>query len=410
MNIKLVVILIMVAMQLFDFFLKYLNYSNRNAPIPENVKDIFDPETYAKRNAYDMEHVRLGIISGLCTLAVTVAILAFNVHSWLFNFIGEHTSNMYLQVYFMFAVIWLIGLPISTIFDAIGTFKIEAKYGFNKSSVGTFIGDIIKSAIISGVVFGLGLLSLFLFLHGLLGNGVFISFIFVAVVLILAIRLLSPLLIRVFNKLTPLEDGPLKDRITALSEEAKFPIKRVFSVDGSRRTTKANAFFAGMGKSRTIGLYDNLINDFTEDEVIYVLGHEIGHSKLKHMLRRMHLMFAIFVPILALAYFAVNAESVSLAFGFYELNVAFGLYIGMALAMPVIVFLRWPSNAVSRKHEYEADAYGIQFTGAEPGVTAMKKLGKLSYSNLTPHPFVVSMTYSHPPISQRIAAMEGKEG
>ncbi|MCL2405235.1 MAG: M48 family metallopeptidase [Defluviitaleaceae bacterium] len=405
MGIKVAVIIIMVAMQLFDFFLKYLNYTNRNTPLPENVKDIFDPETYAKRSAYEMEHVRLSIVSGLCNLVLIAAILGFNVHSSFFNFMGQHTGNLYLQVYFMFAMTWLIGLPLSAIFDAIKTFKIEAKYGFNKSSVGTFLGDIIKDAIINGII-GLGLMSLFILIHGILGNGVFVAFIFVVAAFIVIFIFIRPVTIRIFNKLTPLEEGPLKERVMALSREADFPVMRVYSVDGSKRTTKANAFFSGLGKSRFIGLYDNLINDYSEDEVIYVLGHEIGHAKKKHIRRRLPLMLLVALPILALAYFVVNTESVSLAFGFYELNVAFGLYIGMALAAPFIMFLQWPFTALSRKHEYEADAYGIQFTGSEPGITAMKKMSRLNYANLTPHPFVVTMTYSHPPISQRIAAME----
>jgi len=409
MNVKTAVILIVVAMQLFDFFLKYLNYRHRHAPLPENVKDVFDPETYAKRNAYEMEHVRHGIISGLVDLGFIAIILAFNVHSSLFNFIAGHTGNMYLQVFFMFAVIWLVGFPIDTIFAAIAVFKIEAKYGFNKSSVGTFIGDIVKSTLLEEVVFGLGILFLFLFLHNLMGNGVFIAFIFVVAVIVVVMFFLSPWLIRVFNKLTPLEDGPLKERVNALSREADFPIKMIFSVDGSRRTTKANAFLTGLGKSRTVGLYDNLINDFTEDEVIFVLGHEIGHAKLKHILRRMPLIILNFLPVLALAFFVVNAEGISLAFGFYELNVAFGLLIGMVLSGPLLLLLQWPSSYLSRKHEYEADAFGIQFTGNEPGISSMKKLHRLSYENLNPHPFVVSMCYSHPPLSQRIGAMEGQD-
>ena len=406
MNIKIAVILIMVAMQLFDFFLKYLNYRNRNTPVPESVRDVYDPETYTKRNAYEMEHVWLSIVSGLFNLALTVAILAFNAHSGFFNFIELHVGSIYLQVYFMFAMVWLIELPFSAIFGAIGTFKIEAKYGFNKSSVGTFLGDMVKETILSDIIISLGLLSLFMLLHGILGNGVFIAFILVVAVVMVIIRFLNPLIVRVFYKLTPLEDGSLKDRVMALSCEADFPIKRVYMVDGSKRTTKANAFFTGLGKSRIIGLYDNLINEFTEDEVIYVLAHEIGHAKKKHMRRTLPLSLFSFLPMLAMAFFVVNAESVSLAFGFYELNVAFGLFIGMALAMPFFVFLRWPSSALSRRHEYEADAYGVQFTGVEPAVSALKKLGRLAFSNLTPHPFVVSMTYSHPPINQRIETLE----
>jgi len=406
MGIKMAVILMLVAMQLFDFFLKYLNYRNRNAPVPESVKDVFDPETYTKRSAYEMEHVRLSIISGLYSLGLIAAILMLNVHSSLFNFIGNHTGNMYLQVYFMFAVIWLIDLPMSAIFGAVKTFKIEAKYGFNKSSVGTFVSDIFKDALIYDVIFNMGLLSLFLLLYNILGNGVFIASIFVLAAMIIIFIFLNPLLVRVFNKLTPLEDGPLKDRVMALSREANFPIRRIFSVDASRRTTKPNAFFTGFGKSRIVGLYDNLISDFTEDEVIFILAHEIGHAKGKHILKNIPLMLLSFLPILLLAYFVVNSEVVSSAFGFYELNAAFGLYIGVMLAMPLFMLLRWPSNVLSRMYEYEADAFGIKLAGAAPGISSMKKAGRLIYANLTPHPFVVRMTYSHPPLSDRIAAME----
>ena len=409
MNIKIAVIVILVAMQLFDFLLKYLNYSNRNAPIPESVKDVFDPETYAKRSAYEMEKVRLSIVSGVVTLGFMVAILGFNVHSGFFAFIEGHTGNMYFQVYYMFAMVWLLGLPISVAFDAISTFKIEAKYGFNKSTVGTFLADIVKDAILNGVVV-LGLLSLFLLLHGLLGNAVFLVFIFVVAAFLVFFIFLSPVLTRIFNKLTPLEEGQLKDRVMALSRDADFPVKRVYVVDGSRRTTKANAFFSGLGKSRFIGLYDNLINDFTEDEVIYVLGHEIGHAKKKHIRRRLPLLLLIAVPVLAMAYFVVNSEAVSLAFGFSQLNVAFGMYIGLTLSMPFFVLLQWPSSMLSRKHEYEADAFGAQYTSPEAGITATKKLARLNYANLTPHPFVVSMMYSHPPTNMRVEALEALAG
>ncbi|MCL2373241.1 MAG: M48 family metallopeptidase [Defluviitaleaceae bacterium] len=405
MNIKTAVILILIAMQLFDFFLKYLNYRNRNAPLPASVKDIYDPETYTKRNAYEMEHMKLSIVSGLVSMVVIVAILAFNVHSSLFTFIGQHTESMYLQVYFMFAVVGLINLPIDATFSAIGTFKIEAKYGFNKSSVGTFFGDTIKDTLVSGLL-TLGLMSLFLLLHGLLGNWVFVAFILVLAVLTVLLIFLSPLIVRLFNKLTPLEDGSLKARVMSLSREADFPVKRVFVVDGSKRTTKANAFLTGFGKSRTVGLYDNLINDFTEEEIIFVLGHEIGHAKKRHLLRRLPLMALNFLPILALAFFVINAESISLAFGFPSLNIAFGLFICLILSSPILILLQWPSNALSRAHEFEADTFGTKFATPEAGVSSMKKLGRLNYANLTPHPFVVRVEYSHPPLCQRIAAME----
>ena len=402
---KILIIAIIIFAALMGFFLKFLNYRNRNAPLPDNVKDVFDEEEYKKSKAYGAESMRFGMFSGLIGAAVSVAILAFNVHSRLFYFIAGHTGNFYLQVIFMFVAVWFITMHVTAILDAIDTFKIEAKYGFNKTTPGTFIFDIIKTGLLTGVIF-LGLLSAFIFLYNAMGNWVFIVFFFVLLAFMVLMIFSSVLQMRLFYKFTPLEEGSLRTRTEELAKTIGFPIKRILVLNASKRSTKSNAFFTGIGKTKTIGLFDTLLENFTEDEILAVLAHEMGHAKEKHLLKRMPLQFLIFAIVLGAAYFIVNADAISLAFGFTGLNIAFGMFATMIIVMPLFMVLGIPASAVSRKCEYEADTYEIKYVGREHAISAIKKLYAKDYGNLTPHPLVVKMTYSHPPLSQRIAAME----
>ncbi|MCL2361148.1 MAG: M48 family metallopeptidase [Defluviitaleaceae bacterium] len=404
---KLIIIGIFLLMELFGFFLEYLNFKNRNAPLPENVKDVFDAETYAKKRAYEMENLRLNIISGICGLGVMLAVLAYNLHNFFFELLN--IESMYLRVYFMFVMVALISLPLSILFGAIKTFKIEARYGFNKSTVGTFIGDIAKSQLIMGVLV-LGLISLFMLLHGALGNWVFLIFFFVLVAVMLFIVFFAHFFSRIFNKFTPIEEGSLKEKIDALAAKTKFPVKRVYSMDASRRSTKLNAYFTGFGRNRTIVLYDTLIETMNEDEVISVLAHEIGHAKKRHVLVSMPMAFGIMALLLLGAFFVVNQVPISTAFGFGELNIAFNIFVLMIFASPVMMLLQIPRCWISRKFEYAADAYEVSHTSKTTAISALKKLYREDYGNLTPHPLVVLIRHSHPTLTQRISAIEAVEG
>jgi len=400
---KAIIICIFLLMELFGFFLEYLNFKNRNAPLPDNVKDVYDDETYAKHKAYEMDNLKLRIISGLCGLAVSLAVLGFNLHSRFFYLLN--IESLYLRVYFMFAMVALISLPLGILFSAITTFKIEAKYGFNKSTVGTFIGDIIKEQLIM-VVLGLGLLSLFMLLHNSLGNMVFLVFFFILVAFALFMAFFAHHFTKIFNKFTLIEKGSLKDKIDALSAKTGFPVKKVFSMDGSKRSTKANAYFIGFGRNRAIVLYDTLIEKFTEDEVISVLAHEIGHAKKRHVLLNMPIRLSLMAVLLLAGYFVVNMEVMSTAFGFTQLNIAFNIFVLFIFVSPFTVLWMIPVNAISRACEYTADRYEVEFAGRDTAVSALKKLYKESYGNLTPHPAVVVLKHSHPTLTQRIAAMD----
>ncbi|MCL2571480.1 MAG: M48 family metallopeptidase [Defluviitaleaceae bacterium] len=398
-----IIIGIFLLMELFGFLLEYLNFKNRNAPLPKNVKDVYDAETYKKHKAYEMDNLKLQIISGISGLGISLAVLGFNLHSFFFYLLG--IEGLYLRVYFMFVMVALISLPLGILFGAIKTFKIEAKYGFNKSTVGTFIADIIKQQVILGIVV-LGLISLFMLLHSAIGNMVFVIFFFVLAAVMLFIAFFMHFFSKLFNKFTPIEEGTLKEKIDALSAKTDFPVKKVFSMNASKRSTKMNAYFAGFGRNRVIVLYDTLIEKMTEDEVISVLAHEIGHAKKRHVLFSMPMSFIQFAILLLAGFFVVNVGDISMAFGFTELNIAFNIFVLMIFASPILTLCQIPFSAVRRKFEYAADAFEVKHAGVDTAVSALKKLYKEDYGNLTPHPFVVLIRHSHPTLTQRISAME----
>jgi len=402
---KLVIILIYAAVTLFDLFLKLLNYRHRNAPIPANVRDVYDEETYKKRMAYDMENLRLDIASRLVTLAVFVVVMAMNWHSAFFYAIEPHIGNVYIQAFLLFALLNIIEIPSDIIFGAIKTFKIEAKYGFNKASVGTFIADFVKDLILIFVLM-LGGLSLFMVLHGWLGNWVFVVFIGVLVLIGLIAALFSRFILRLAYKLTPLEDGALKDRIMKFASEMDFPVKSIFIANASKRSTKVNAGFAGLGKFKTIILFDTLLENYAEDEILSILAHEVGHAKKKHSLRKRPMNIIQDSVMMLVAFFVVNSDGLSYAFGFTELNIAFSIVVLFSVISLINLPLNTVKNIISRKFEYEADDFAVKHVGVEPSVSMMKKGAGDNFANLTPHPLLVAMTYSHPPITDRVANME----
>jgi len=402
---RIIIITIFLVTTAFGFFLKYLTYSRRNAPLPENVKDVFDESTYQKNQAYKMEKLKFSIISGIIGMLISLSILLFNVHNLLFNFISGFSNNIYLTGLFIFIVPLLAVNIIYQIISIYDTFVIEARFGFNKSTVATFIIDFVKMLIISLIIGG-GLLSLFIFLHNLLDDWVFLAFFFVLIAFRFFMAFISPLLIRIIYKLTPLQDSELKEKIENLAKNTGYKLKGIYMVDASKRSTKMNAFASGFGKTKTIGLFDTLLEKMTHDEIIGILAHEIGHAKKRHVLKSIPFNFLTFAIMAAAAFFIVTMPEVSAAFGFSQVNTVFGIYVLFIMLSPVSLILQIPSNAISRKHEYEADAYEKEQAGKDAAVSALKKLYKEDLGNLTPHPFVVMMQHSHPPLSQRVAALD----
>ncbi|MCL2609184.1 MAG: M48 family metallopeptidase, partial [Treponema sp.] len=285
---KALVIAIFLAMTAFRFFLKYLDYSKRNAPLPENVRDVYDEEAYQKNRAYKMEKLGYSIVTGLVGTLVILAYFVFNFHHLLYGFMAMRMENVFFINLFVLFVPILIGTTVSRLLDIYDTFVIEERYGFNKTSAATFVIDFIKMLAIT-LIIACGLFSLFLLLYDKVGQNVFIIFFFVMIAFSLFMSFISPLLIRIMYKFTPLEDGELKTKIRAMTDKTGYKLKGIYMVNGSKRSTKANAFATGFGKTKTIGLSDTLVAKMTDDEIVAVLAHEIGHAKKRHILKRMPL-------------------------------------------------------------------------------------------------------------------------
>jgi len=400
---QILIITIVLATAAFELLLQLLTYSRRNAPLPDNVKDIYDAEEYKKNQAYKMDNLKYIIVAdGIIDTLLTLAIFVLSIHVWLYGFVEGR--NIYAANLFVFLVPIIALFILSAITGIYNTFVIEAKYGFNKMTPITYILDRAKEVIIAAVIYS-GLLSLFIFLHGHFGNMVFVFFAFILLGLILAVMLLYPFFRRIFNKLTPLEEGELKTRIEALATKHNFKLKGIYKVDASKRSTKLNAFAAGFGKTKTIGLFDTLMEKMTDDEIIAVLAHEIGHAKYGHVLKRTPLSMLSIVGILFALYFATQ-PAMSQAFGFEYVNYGFGMFVMIVLTVPLMKLLNIPTRIMSRRNEYQADAFMLEEVGKDVSISMMKKLTKENLGNLTPHPFVVMMEYSHPTSSQRIAAFD----
>lgn len=404
---RIVIIGVFLVSVLFSFFLKYLTYTRMNAPLPDNVKDVYDQEKYEKEQRYKREQLRFSIVDELFGVVFMLVILLLNVHFGLYGWINRFTNNIYLTSLFIVGIPVVAAMVLDTILGIYGTFVIEERYGFNKTTPATYFLDFIKGLLLNGVLLG-GLFSLFLLLYNTIGDWVFFAFFFILLAFQIFILFISPLMIRVFYKLTPLEDGSLKDKIQAMAVKTGYKFKAIYKVDASKRSTKLNAFAAGFGKTKTIGLFDTMLEKMTEEEILFVLAHEIGHAKKGHILKSAPLSLGAFGLMLAAAYFIVTLPEVSQAFGFAGANIAFGIFIVGILLAPVMQILQIPSNFLSRKNEYEADAYGKELTNAETGTAALKTLYREALGNLTPHPFVVMMEYSHPPLTDRVAAIENR--
>jgi len=404
-NMRIIVFSIFIAVSLFGYFLEYLTYSRFGDPIPENVKDIFDEAGYKKNQSYLMTNSKFSVVSSSVGLLFTFVILALNFHSFLFNYISSFTDSFYITNIFILLVPQAIIAIMDTVFDVYDTFVIEERFGFNNTTVKTFVADFFKEQALE-LAIGIGIILLFLFMYQRLGNSVFFVFFFVIVAFILFMAFISPFLIRIFNKLTPIEDGELKNKIEGLMEKSGYKIKGIYMVDASRRSTELNAFATGFGKTKTIGLYDTLKDKMTDDEIVSILAHEIGHIKKHHVLKSTSLAVLFTSFGFFTAYFIITLPEISLAFGFDEVNIVFGLMIMMILISPIVLLLKIPMNAMSRKHEYEADRFEKEMMGKEIPISALKKLYREDLGNLTPHPFVVMLNHSHPTASQRVAAFE----
>ncbi len=373
---------------------------------PPAVAAVMDEETYAKSVAYSLEKNKLGMIELIYDSLILLIVLVGGVLPWMFAHVGSLApEGRWDDALFVLTTAILIGLP-GLIFDWYGQFKVEAKFGFNQSTQKLWIADKLKGLALA-LVIGFPLLWALLLLVDLAGRawwlwGFGLLFVFQLLMLVLYPKLIMPL----FNKLTPLDEGELKDRLLAMADRTGFKAAAIEVMDGSKRSGHSNAFFTGFGRFRRIVLFDTLINQLTPEELEAVLAHEVGHYRCGHIPRMLFMSAAmVFAGFAAIGWLTQSAW----------FNPAFGLPVGDASAALLLFMMLsglvtfWVSplgNILSRKHEYEADAFARDAMGGPAAlVSALRKLAQKNLSNLTPHPLFSGFYHSHPSLVEREAAL-----
>ncbi len=402
MTLKISVIIIALLGSLYSLILNIAERRSANNPTPENLSDVYDAETYQRWKRYSAERCRLSIIFTVIGAVITVALLCTDAYALFARLFGE---DMYAQIFGVILLEAIVGAVIGTIESYISNMIIEQKYGFNRTNMKTFIFDRIRSTAL-GLALSCGLVYLLAWVH--ISLGVWMILIFAAVVFAftLIISFLYPILSRVGNKFTPLEEGELKDRLMELLTKHGYKVKAIEVMDASRRTTKLNAYFTGFGKLKTIVLYDNLVNAMTTDEICAVFAHELGHGLHKDVLKGQIENFGNLLLMAVVAWLTVSIPALHEVFGFEGVNYGFayvlvGTFLG--LVQPITSMIM---SVRSRAAEYRADRQAVKEGYGEAMITALKKLGKENFANLAPSKLNVVLEYSHPPLSSRIEAIE----
>ncbi len=406
MNTLLIVIITILIIEfIFDNILDYLNLKNLTAEIPKEAEGIYDPDKYRKSQEYYRANHNFSKFSGFVSFAVMLLMLTLNGFAWVDEFVRVHTQNPIAMSLMFFGILGfasdLLGIP----FSLYQIFVIEEKYGFNKTTVKTFLLDKLKGYILAAFIGG-GLLSLIVWIYQNTGSYFWLLvWAVMSFFMIFTTTFYTTLIVPIFNKLTPLPEGELKNAIESYCKKVNFKLNNLFVIDGSKRSSKANAYFSGLGAKKTIVLYDTLIENNTVDELIAVLAHEVGHYKKKHTLfGTIQGIVQIGVMLFILSLFLGNPE-LSKALGASKESFHLDILVFGMLYSPLSQFLGIISNIFSRKHEFEADAFAKDTYNGIALQNALKKLSVNNLSNLQPHPAYAFVHYSHPPLVERLRAL-----
>lgn len=390
----------------FERYLSYLNSTMWTNTLPEAFKGIYDEEKYRKSQDYFKDNQKFGHITSSFSLVLILAMLFFAGFAFVDSWAGQFTSNAILIALLFFGVLGLGMDILTTPFSLYDTFVIEERYGFNKTTVKLFFTDKLKGWLL-GAIIGGGILALIIWFYLSTGKYFWLfAWGFVTIFMIFMTMFYSTLIVPIFNKQTPLEEGELRDSIEKFCAKVGFKLDNVFVIDGSKRSTKANAYFSGLGKKKRIVLYDTLIKDLTTEEIVAVLAHEIGHYQKKHTKKGMVLSIVqTGITLFILGWFIGN-PALSEALGverpaFHISLIAFGI-----LYSPISTILGLGMNILSRKNEFEADAFAKENYSGSYLASALKTLTVTNLGNLRPHPLYVFFNYSHPPILERLKRLE----
>ena len=409
------ILAIMVLDFILERFLEYLNTTRWSNKLPDELKGIYDEDQYGKSQQYLKVKQKFSWIISSFSFLVMLAVLVSGTFIWLDNLLRAYSENPILLAILFFGIIGLVSSVISIPFDVYSTFVIEEKFGFNKTTRKTFILDKLKGLLLGAIVGG-GILAFVVWIYLSAGNNFWlIVWGVITLFMVFMAMFYSNLIVPLFNKQTPLDPGELRDAIEGFSQKVGFRLKNIYVIDGSKRSSKANAYFTGLGAKKRIVLYDTLINDHTTKELVAILAHEIGHYKKKHtrqgilisILQTGFMLFILSLFIRKDSWLAADlCQSLSgfsgeVAVPGFQLGIlAFGL-----LYSPLSLLLGVADSFLSRKNEYSADRFAGDHVDATTLQDALKKLSVNQLSNLRPHPLYVVFHYSHPPLLSRLEAL-----
>jgi len=403
---QVVIVAIIIGEYLLDLLVDALNVLHSSHNLPREFEGWYDADRYGKSQEYLSENSRFGLV--VDTLSTPLTILFILVGG--FNYVdlwvrSAELGTIWTGLMFTGALVLastILGLPASLY----GTFVIEEKYGFNRTTAATFILDRVKSLLLMVIIGGPLLAGLLWFFEKAGSMAWVYSWVFVTVVQVVLMFVAPVLIMPLFNKFLPLEEGELRDSIEEYARSQQLKMKGVFTMDGSKRSTKSNAFFTGFGRFRRIVLFDTLIEKHTVDELVSVLAHETGHYRKRHIALSLAVSILTTGVMLFLLSFFLESDGLFAAFKMEHKSIYAGFVFFGFLFAPINMVLSILGNLMSRKHEYEADAFAVSTHGKpESMIAALKRLSVDNLSNLTPHPLNVFLNYSHPPVLQRINAI-----
>lgn len=406
------ILYLLMGVLVFDFFLDkildLLNLRHARKPLPGLLNDVYDPTEYTRSLNYQKTNTYFGFITSSFSLVLTLFVFGSGILGKADSSIGEYLSQPVLRALAFFGILFVASDILNIPFSLYHTFIIEERFGFNKTTLKTFFMDKLKGYILGFIIGGI-ILGILFFLIEKIGPNFWVWFwIFISLFIVLANMFYTTLIVPMFNKLIPLQEGDLRSAIEDYSRKEGFHLSNIFVLDNSKRSTKANAYFSGLGKRKKIVLFDTLIQNHSVEELVAILAHEMGHFKKKHIITGLFLSIFQTGIILFLSSRFIFSPNLSEALGqtqlSYELNlIAFGI-----LFSPISEILGIFMNIFSRKNEYEADTFAAQTYAAQPLMTALKKLSEKNLSNLNPHPAYVFIHYSHPPLIKRLENLETK--
>lgn len=402
------IISLLTVMFLIKFVVDTLNYKHSIQGVPKNVEHIYDQQAYQKWLAYYRKQRKFSLVTQTFDFVLLMILLLSHSFGFLESLIGNWTNDVYIQTLVFLGIYYIVSVIIDLPFSYYHTFVIEENFGFNQTTKKTFFIDQIKQILLVVILFGallFGIQALYVNFGQNIWVFVLTAWVSLSVVMVIIFMLNTKVFVKIFNKLTPLEDGPLKNKIDQLASGLGFEIENISVMDASRRSTKLNAFFSGFGKRRDIVLYDTLVEKMEDEQILAVLGHELSHALHKDtikMLFQQIFMFLIFASFIGLI---LSSESLYTDFGLSGIHFGFALVLFSVVVEPISMILGVFTNYKSRVAEYRADRFGAKQVSKNAMISALEVLAKENFSNLNPHPLFETLYYNHPSISKRISSI-----